>query len=124
MGSPGSISVKFYVDVNGWPRYLMPYKIAENYNRLSRVHKRYRQTDDRQTTDGQQHIANVNVVAKNLLNNNISPTCPYNMVNFGLLAAESVSLVWGNMMAALPIGGASVQRRKVWLTPTTRDPTF
>jgi len=28
-----------------------------------------------------------------------------------------------NMMAALPnIGGASVQRRKVWLTPTTRAP--
>jgi len=28
-----------------------------------------------------------------------------------------------NVMAALPnIGGASVQRRKVWLTPTTRMP--
>ena len=28
-----------------------------------------------------------------------------------------------NVMAALPnIGGASVQRRKVWLTPTTRVP--
>jgi len=26
--------------------------IAENYNRLSRVHERYRQTDRRQTTDG------------------------------------------------------------------------
>jgi len=31
---------------------------------------------------------------KNLLNSNISPTCPYNMVNFGLLAAEIISLVW------------------------------
>jgi len=29
------------------------------------------------------------------LNSNISPTGPYNMVNFGLLAAEIVSLVWG-----------------------------
>ena len=29
------------------------------------------------------------------LNSNISPTCPYNMVNFGPLAAEIVSLVWG-----------------------------
>jgi len=27
-------------------------KIAENFNRLSRVHQRYRQTDDSQTTDG------------------------------------------------------------------------
>jgi len=26
--------------------------IAENFNRLSRVHERYRQTDGRQTTDG------------------------------------------------------------------------
>jgi len=32
---------------------------------------------------------------KNLLSSNISATCPYNMVNFGLLAAEIVSLVWG-----------------------------
>jgi len=26
--------------------------IAENFNRLSRVHERYRQTDDRRQTDG------------------------------------------------------------------------
>ena len=32
---------------------------------------------------------------KNLLSSNISPTCPHNMVNFGPLAAEIVSLVWG-----------------------------
>jgi len=45
--------------------------IAENYNRLSRVHERYRrQTTDRQTdrrqTDGRQHIANVNVSSRSL----------------------------------------------------------
>ena len=27
--------------------------------------------------------------------NNMSSTCPHNMVNFGLLASEIVSLVWG-----------------------------
>jgi len=32
---------------------------------------------------------------KKLLNSNIFPTFPYNMVNFGPLAAEIVSLVWG-----------------------------
>ena len=32
---------------------------------------------------------------KNLLSSNISSTCPHNMVNFGPLAAETVSLVWG-----------------------------
>jgi len=32
---------------------------------------------------------------KNLLNSNISPICPYSMVNFGPLAAEIISLVLG-----------------------------
>jgi len=32
---------------------------------------------------------------KNLLSSNISSTCPHNMVKFGPLAAEMVSLVWG-----------------------------
>jgi len=32
---------------------------------------------------------------KNLLSGNISSTCPHNMVNFGPLVAEIVSLVWG-----------------------------
>ena len=32
---------------------------------------------------------------KNLLSSSISSTCPHNMVNFGPLAAEIVSLVWG-----------------------------
>ena len=32
---------------------------------------------------------------KNLLSSNVSSTCPHDMVNFGPLAAEIVSLVWG-----------------------------
>ena len=32
---------------------------------------------------------------KNLLSSNISSTCAHNMVNFGLLTAEILSLVWG-----------------------------
>jgi len=32
---------------------------------------------------------------KNLLNSNVSPTLPHNMVNFGLLAAEICWRVWG-----------------------------
>ena len=32
---------------------------------------------------------------KNLLSSNISSRCPHNMVNFGLLTADIVSLVWG-----------------------------
>jgi len=49
--------------------------IAENFNRLSRVHERYRQTTDRQTTDrqttdrqtdGRRHIANMNMSSHSL----------------------------------------------------------
>jgi len=32
---------------------------------------------------------------KNLLNSNVSPTCPHSMVNFGPLAAEICWWVWG-----------------------------
>ena len=32
---------------------------------------------------------------KNLLSSNISSTCPHDMVNFGPLVAEILSLVWG-----------------------------
>jgi len=40
-------------------------------------------------------LRHVSTIGKNLLSSNISSTCPHNMVNFGLLAAEIVSLVWG-----------------------------
>jgi len=39
-------------------------QIAEIYNRLTRVHERYRQTDDRRQTNGRQHIANVNMSSR------------------------------------------------------------
>ena len=39
--------------------------IAENFNRLSRVHQRYRQTTDRQT-DRRRHIANMNLSSRSL----------------------------------------------------------
>ena len=40
-------------------------------------------------------MAHIDNRKKNLLSSNISSTCPHNMVNFGPLAAEIVSLVWG-----------------------------
>ena len=39
-------------------------------------------------------LRHVSTIGKNLLSSNIFPTCPHNMVNFGLLAAEIVSGVW------------------------------
>ena len=40
-------------------------------------------------------LRHVSTIEKNLLSSNTSPTCPYNMVSFGPLAAEIFSLVWG-----------------------------
>ena len=45
---------------------------------------------------------------KKLLDSNVSPTCPHNMVNFGPLATEIVSLVWGT--PEISTGLASWQR--------------
>jgi len=40
-------------------------------------------------------LGHVSTIGKNLLSSNTASTCPYNMVNFGLLVAEILSLVWG-----------------------------
>ena len=40
-------------------------------------------------------LRHISTIGKNLLSSNISSTSPHNMVNFGPLAAEIVSLVWG-----------------------------
>jgi len=39
--------------------------------------------------------AHIDSRKKNLLSSNTSSTCPYNMVNFGPIMAEILSLVWG-----------------------------
>ena len=40
-------------------------------------------------------LMHISTVGKNLLNTDTSPTCPHNMVNFGLLTAEICWRVWG-----------------------------
>jgi len=40
-------------------------------------------------------LRHISTIGKNLLNSNISPARPYNMVNIGPLAADIVSLVCG-----------------------------
>jgi len=40
----------------------------------------------------------------------VSPTCPYHMVNFGLLAAEIVSLVWGPLFQRVSCLGSITAR--------------
>ena len=55
--------------LSGHQRITWRKNIAENFNRLSRVHERYRrQTDDRRQTDARRHIANVNMSSRSLKN--------------------------------------------------------
>ena len=49
----------------------------------------------RTTLSGSSQLRHVWTIGKKVLNRNVSPTCPYNMVNFSPLAAQIVSLVWG-----------------------------
>jgi len=48
-------------------------------------------------------VRHISTIEKNLLSSNISSRCPHNMVNFGLLAAETDPAVWAPqlIMAAL-----------------------
>jgi len=45
---------------------------------------------------------------KNLLSSDMSSRCPYDMVNFGPLVAETISLVWGPQQ--ISTGFTSLQR--------------
>ena len=61
-------------------------------------------------------LRHASTIGKNLLSSDMSSTCPHNMVNFGLLPVEIVSLVWGTpanfngfrVLAALLHGIAAV----------------
>jgi len=58
---------------------------------------------------------------KNLLNSNISLTCPHNMVNFGLLMAEICWRVWGT---PANFNGFLVLAALLHGTPIGRQPNF
>jgi len=48
-------------------------------------------------------LMHASTTGKNLLSSNVSSTCPDNMVNFGALAAETVSLVWSTPINGFPV---------------------
>jgi len=54
-----------------------------------------RQTDRQMTSQDNSQTLHCNSRLKNLLNSNMSSTCPHNMVNVGPLMAEISSGVWG-----------------------------
>ena len=61
---------------------------------------------------------------KNLSNSNISPMCPHNMANFGPLAAEIGSVVWGtpaNFNGFRILASLLQQRRSMEANQTLHD---
>jgi len=71
-------------------------RLAANTGRKNDAKNRHLSTIAQVCRAISSQLRHVSTIGKNLLSNNISPTCPYNMVNFGLLAAEIVSLIWGS----------------------------
>jgi len=82
--------------------------------------------DCRAISSQRKHVSTIG--KKILLNSNISSTCPHNMVNFGPLGAEIVSLVWGPskfqrvsrfgfVTAATSLNGSNQTLRDVWPSP-------
>ena len=69
--------------------------LAGNTGRKNNAKNRHLRTIAQLRRATSSQLRHVSTIGKNLLSSNISPICLYNMVNFGLQAAEIVSLVWG-----------------------------
>jgi len=70
-------------------------RLAENTGRKRSPKNRHLGTIAQLCRAVSSQVRHVSTIGKNLLNSNISPTCPHNMVNFGPLMAEIGSGVWG-----------------------------
>ena len=66
-------------------------------------------------------LRHVSIIGSKMLNSNVSPTCSYNMVNFGPLTAEIGSGVWGTLQ--ISTGFASWQRYCT-ASSSRRQPNF
>ena len=69
-------------------------RLAANTGRKKVAKNRHRGTITQLRWAISSQLRHISTIGKNLLSSNTSSTCPYNMVNFGPLAAEIVSLVW------------------------------
>ena len=70
-------------------------QLTENTGRKKVAKNRYLGTIAQLCRAISSQLRHVSTIGKNLLSSNISSTCRHNMVNFGPLAAEIVSLVCG-----------------------------
>jgi len=70
-------------------------RLAGNTGRKNDAKNRHLRTIAQLCRAISSQLRHASTIGKNLLSSNISPTCPHNRVNFGPLAAEILSLVWG-----------------------------
>jgi len=70
-------------------------RLAENTGRKRSSKIRHLLTITQLCRAMSSQLRHISTTEKKLLNSNISLTCRHNMANFGPLAAEIVSLVWG-----------------------------
>ena len=70
-------------------------RLAENTARKKSPKSRHLATIAQLCRAIPSQLRHVSTIGKKLLSSNISSTCPHNMVNFIVLAADIVSLVWG-----------------------------
>jgi len=70
-------------------------QLAENTAREKSPKSRHLGTIPQLCRAMSSQLRHVSTIGKNLLSSNISSTYPRNMVNFGPLVAEIVSLFWG-----------------------------
>jgi len=70
-------------------------RLAENTARKKLPKIRHLRTITQLCRAISSQLRHISSMGKKLLNSNISPTCPHNMVNFSPLAAKIGSLVWG-----------------------------
>jgi len=69
--------------------------LAENTGRKKWAKSRHLGTIAQLCRAVSSQLKPISTIGKKVLNSNISPTCPYNMVHFGPPAAEIIMLVWG-----------------------------
>jgi len=70
-------------------------QLVENTGRKKVAKNRYLGTIAQLCQAISSQLRHVSTIGKNLLSSNMSSRCPHNIVSFGPLAAEIVSLVWG-----------------------------
>jgi len=70
-------------------------RLAGNIERKNDAKNRHLGTIAQLCQAESSQLRHVSTIGKKQLSSNMSSTCPYNMANFGPLAAEIVSFVWG-----------------------------